>query len=255
MIRALAKVMLGMAVIAITIGTAATSQAETPQGVFPAGGLQTDVSSVEQVSHEEEVQKQDCTDQNCLHCGGRFGVCDGSGYCERCRRGGLLRWLWPFGPNCRSHGGRVVRGGACRGHGMHGGHGRGPGQGGAGGRFLPSGCGGKGCPPFGTYQMVYPVNPDHFDGRDGQVHAAQGYGVPVAVPLPPVVRQQYNYSWGVPASRITHISNHAPHYLQGGPAYGYPGQMQGYSGPMGPGIPPGGYPHGYCPECEANRGR
>lgn len=246
MILSLAKVMLGMAVMAMTIGTAATLQAQTPQGVFPAGGLQTEVSSVQQISHEEEVQKQECTDQNCLHCGNRCGVCDGSGYCERCRRGGLLRWLWPFGPNCRAQGCRFDRGGRpCRGgHGMHDGRGHGAG----GGRFLPSGCGGKGCPPFGTYQMVYPVNPDHFDGRDGQVHAAQGYGVPVAVPLPPVVRQQYNYSWGVPASRITHISNHAPHHLQGGPMYGYPG-------PMGPGIPAGGYPHGYCPECEANRGR
>lgn len=78
------------------------------------------------------------------------------------------------------------------------------------GYFLPSGCGGGGCPWFGTYDMVYPVNPHYFDSRDGKVYAAQGYGVPVAVPLAPNVRHTYNYGWGIPSSRRTPISNYAP---------------------------------------------
>jgi|GEM_PF-2591414 len=39
----------------------------------------------------------------------------------------------------------------------------------------------------------------------GGVYAAQGYGVPLSVPLAPVVLDQYNYSWGVPASRLTPV--------------------------------------------------
>lgn len=60
---------------------------------------------------------------------------------------------------------------------------------------------GRGC-----YQMNYPVNPWYFDQRDGQVYSAEGYGAPMAVPLAPCVRQSYNYSWGIPSSRITPLS-------------------------------------------------
>ncbi len=74
------------------------------------------------------------------------------------------------------------------------------------GYFVPTGCCGKGCPPIGHYNMVYPVDPNHFDQRDGQVYAAQGYGGPVSVPLAPVVNHTYNYGWGVPSSRLTPVS-------------------------------------------------
>ncbi|MFO1093250.1 MAG: hypothetical protein U0992_08035 [Planctomycetaceae bacterium] len=69
---------------------------------------------------------------------------------------------------------------------------------------------GEGQPLFGHYQIVYPVNPWYFDGRDGQVFAAEQYGGPVSVPLAPVVYQQYNYGWGVPSSRITPVSRPLP---------------------------------------------
>jgi len=79
------------------------------------------------------------------------------------------------------------------------------------GYFCPSGCGGAGCPPFGHYARVYPEDPGYFDQRDGQLWGAQGYGVPIAVPLAPVVGHQWNYSWGTPASRLTPVSRVAPY--------------------------------------------
>lgn len=75
------------------------------------------------------------------------------------------------------------------------------------GYFVPTGCGGAGCPPFGVYRMVYPADPSYFDGRDGQVYAAQGYGGPVSVPLAPNVFHTYNYGWGVPSSRLTPVAH------------------------------------------------
>lgn len=75
------------------------------------------------------------------------------------------------------------------------------------GYFIPTGACGKGAPPFGHYSMVYPVNPAHFDARDGQVYAAQGYGGPISVPMAPVVNHTYNYGWGIPSSRLTPISH------------------------------------------------
>ncbi|WP_437192260.1 hypothetical protein [Planctomicrobium sp. SH527] len=60
-------------------------------------------------------------------------------------------------------------------------------------------------PIAGHYSMVYPVDPNYFDKRDGQVYAAQGYGGPVAVPLAPVVNHSYNYGWGIPSSRLTPV--------------------------------------------------
>ena len=78
------------------------------------------------------------------------------------------------------------------------------------GWMVPSGCCGQGCPPVGKYHMTYADQPDYADPRDAQMYAAQGYGMPMTVPLAPNVHQQYNYSWGVPASRITQISNYNP---------------------------------------------
>jgi len=43
------------------------------------------------------------------------------------------------------------------------------------------------------------------DCRDQYINSQQGYGVPVTVPLAPVVCKQYNYGWGLPSSRLTHV--------------------------------------------------
>lgn len=75
------------------------------------------------------------------------------------------------------------------------------------GYFIPTGACGQGAPPIGHYSMVYPVNPAHFDARDGQIYAAQGYGGAVSVPMAPVVNHTYNYGWGIPSSRLTPISH------------------------------------------------
>lgn len=86
--------------------------------------------------------------------------------------------------------------------------------------FIPRGCCGKGCPPCGHYQIVYPVDPWYGDARDGGVYAAEGIGGPVSVPLAPVIRHTYNYGWGVPSSRLTPVSHLAMQPVYGGP-YGY----------------------------------
>lgn len=59
--------------------------------------------------------------------------------------------------------------------------------------------------PVGVYSRAYSITPNHFDPRDGRVYAAQGYGIPVSVPLAPQVDFTYNYGWGIPASRLTPI--------------------------------------------------
>lgn len=78
------------------------------------------------------------------------------------------------------------------------------------GWLVPSGCGGQGCPPVGKYQITYADQPDYADPQDGMAYGAQGYGIPVSVPLAPNVRQAYNYSWGTPSSRITQIGQYDP---------------------------------------------
>ncbi len=79
------------------------------------------------------------------------------------------------------------------------------------GWMVPSGCCGQGCPPCGKYQVTYADDPGYADHRDnGQAYGAQGYGVPLSVPLAPNVQQAYNYSWGTPSSRITPIGNYTP---------------------------------------------
>lgn len=78
------------------------------------------------------------------------------------------------------------------------------------GWLVPSGNCGQGSPVVGKYHMTYAHQPDYFDNRDTQLYAAQGYGMPMTVPLAPQVRHTYNYSSGIPASRITPISNYNP---------------------------------------------
>ncbi len=87
-----------------------------------------------------------------------------------------------------------------------------------------------------SYSMAYPLNPWYYDPRDTRVYAAAGFGAPMTVPLAPTVQTQVNYSWGIPASRITPISRVAP---QQGVLYGAiapsPNAMMG--GPVAP-LPP-----------------
>jgi len=78
------------------------------------------------------------------------------------------------------------------------------------GYFCHQGCCGKGCPHYGSYEMLYSAKPDYFDPRDGRLYSAQGFGMPVAVPLAPNVTNQYNYGWGIPSSRLTPISTIIP---------------------------------------------
>lgn len=78
------------------------------------------------------------------------------------------------------------------------------------GWLVPSGCCGRGCPPIGSYGITYADKPCCQHPQDGLAYGAQGYGVPVTVPLPPNVRQSYNYSSGIPSSRITQIGHCDP---------------------------------------------
>ena len=78
------------------------------------------------------------------------------------------------------------------------------------GYFIPSGCCEGGCSPVGKWQMVYALNPYHIDQRDGRVFAAATTGVPMVIPVAPTVRHTYNYSTGMPASRITDMSRIVP---------------------------------------------
>lgn len=77
------------------------------------------------------------------------------------------------------------------------------------GYFIPTGAGGAGVPLAGKYSRVYPQDPYYFDQRDGQAWGAQGYGIPMTVPLAPTVGHAYNYGWGSPSSRLTPISRPA----------------------------------------------
>ncbi|MFO1021909.1 MAG: hypothetical protein U0903_14635 [Planctomycetales bacterium] len=61
----------------------------------------------------------------------------------------------------------------------------------------------------GARKDIIAVNPGYSDPRDSELYSAQGYGVPIAVPLAPVVRDTYNYGWGMPASRLTPVATHA----------------------------------------------
>jgi hypothetical protein len=57
-----------------------------------------------------------------------------------------------------------------------------------------------------SHYRYVPLDPGYRDARDASGwYSAQGYNVPVASPLAPVVMYSYNYSWGMPASRLTRI--------------------------------------------------
>lgn len=158
--------------------------------------------SAQLVSHECEDCKQTCPDSNCPSCQNQtVYTCPGySGPCAEKRAwmhmvcdhyAAQLRWKaamlgCAIKEDCQDKH-RWLR---CK-----------------FGYFVPTGCGGAGCPPWGHYNMVYPVDPSYHDGRDGQVYAAQGYGGPVSVPLAPNVHHTYNYGWGIPSSRLTPVSH------------------------------------------------
>jgi hypothetical protein len=54
---------------------------------------------------------------------------------------------------------------------------------------------------FGGGRFV-PVNGNYCDPRDQRLYSAQGFNVPVTVPLAPVCRS-YNYGWGIPSVRLS----------------------------------------------------
>jgi hypothetical protein len=58
------------------------------------------------------------------------------------------------------------------------------------------------------YGCFNPVDRFYCDPRDLRVYSAQGYGVPVTVPLAPVCRQ-YNYGWGIPSTRLSQVGSYA----------------------------------------------
>ncbi|MFN0055146.1 MAG: hypothetical protein ACKV0T_23475 [Planctomycetales bacterium] len=60
-------------------------------------------------------------------------------------------------------------------------------------------CHGRYRGPYGA------VNPGYYDPRDTKLYAAKSYGVPIGVPLAPVVKHTYEYGWGVPSSRLVRV--------------------------------------------------
>jgi hypothetical protein len=71
------------------------------------------------------------------------------------------------------------------------------------------------------YRRAY-CRPEPFarnDCRDQYIYSAQGYGIPMTVPMAPVVCKQFNYGWGLPSSRMTHIPSgwgmYRPHAPRG----------------------------------------
>ena len=78
------------------------------------------------------------------------------------------------------------------------------------GWMIPSGNCGQGSPWLGKYHMAYADQPSYIDHRDTHLYAAPGYGMPMTVPLAPNVNHAYNYSSGLPGSRVTHIGNYNP---------------------------------------------
>lgn len=70
-------------------------------------------------------------------------------------------------------------------------------------------CRGRGC---GRCRRSFvPVNQGYCDPRDRLLYSAQGYNVPVTVPLAPVCRI-YNYSWGIPSTRLSRAGAYSAWY-------------------------------------------
>lgn len=60
---------------------------------------------------------------------------------------------------------------------------------------------------LGAQTDIIALNPGYAHPNDlNEGYAAQGYGGPVAVPQAPNIRSNYNYSWGLPSSRLTPTS-------------------------------------------------
>lgn len=75
---------------------------------------------------------------------------------------------------------------------------------------IPSGNCGQGLPLFGKYHTVYADNPGYVNPADTQLYATGANGLPVVIPTAPNVNYQYNYSSGMPASRITTLGTWNP---------------------------------------------
>ncbi len=84
------------------------------------------------------------------------------------------------------------------------------------------------------------VNPYYCDPRDRQVYSAQGYGVPITIPMVPGAIT-YNYGWGIPSTRLS---------ATGGYAAMWPDKPYSQNG----GNLPGGYPTAYHPTDTAQFG-
>jgi len=75
---------------------------------------------------------------------------------------------------------------------------------------IPPGNCGQGLPLFGKYHTVYADNPGYVNPADTQLYATGANGLPVVIPTAPNVNHQYNYSSGMPASRITTLGTWNP---------------------------------------------
>lgn len=87
------------------------------------------------------------------------------------------------------------------------------------------------------------LDPGYVDPRDTELYSAQGYNVPIAVPLAPVVKHTYNYGWGVPSTRLTRVG---AHYTQWHPETPY--------SQSGGGLVGGQYPLVYQPTDTTQQG-
>jgi hypothetical protein len=76
------------------------------------------------------------------------------------------------------------------------------------------------------------IDPYYCDPRDTEMYSAQGYGVPVAVPLAPVVKHTYHYGWGVPSSRLIRVGARYDKWYPDTPFSQSGGRLPGGTHPM-----------------------
>ncbi len=154
----------------------------------------------------------DSADDGAAHGGNGAG-----GHAANCPPGGsIYHPLSPHALNHGQHGGSSIFGHCPNGHG----NGAGYCDPHAGchqsalqclfGWAIPSGNCGQGLPVIGKYHTVYAQQPGYLHPADGQTWATGHDGMPVVVPVPPGVNYQYNYSAGMPSSRITTIGTWNP---------------------------------------------
>lgn len=135
-------------------------------------------------------------------CGnGRCGTGRGNGYGSGCRNGmcgdGSLAGWWACQKAMHRHRNSHATA-ALKGY-----------MAGKFGYFCPSANCGEGMGLCTKYGMVYALDPGFADPRDAERYAAPGQGVHLNVPLAPNVRHAYNFSWGVPSSRLTPVRHAA----------------------------------------------